>query len=92
MTKKLIPNQQLLVQIRGKITDFPNKQGEYKRQIHYGLFLLCHQAGLRVSEAVNFDLTTKSKKGLYRINRPKGKKERFVYIPKEVIKELKKQN
>lgn len=85
-----IPNQQLLIKISKKINNFPNKQGEYKRQIHYGLFLLCHKSGLRVSEAVKFDLATKTKKGLYRINRPKGKKERFAYIPKAVIKELKK--
>jgi site-specific recombinase XerD len=53
---------------------------------------LGQKAGLRVSEAVNFDLSTKTKKGLYRIEKPKGKKERFVYVPQPVINELKRNN
>ena len=55
-------------------------------------YLLCSEAGLRVGEAVNFDLGNKTRQGLYRIERPKGKKERLVYIPKKVIRELKKNN
>ena len=53
---------------------------------------MCSKAGLRVSEAVSFDLANKTKKGLYRIKKTKGKKERLVYIPKKVIRELRKSN
>jgi integrase len=86
----MLPSLQLLTRISNQIQNIENKQGEYKRKIHYGLFLLCYEAGLRVSEAVNFDLSTETKKGLYQITKTKGKKERLVYIPQKVIKELKK--
>jgi len=88
----MLPTQQLLEKVSKEIKRVPNRQGEHLRKIHYGCYLLCHKAGLRVSEAVKFDLASKVKKGLYRIERPKGKKERLVYIPKKVIKELKKRN
>jgi integrase len=86
----MLPNLSLLEKIQQKIQSLPNQQGEYKRKIHYGCYLLCQKAGLRVSEAINFDLSTKTKKGLYRITKTKGQKERLVYIPKLVINELKK--
>ena len=86
----MFPNLQLLKQIQQQILSLPNQRKESKRKEHYSLFLLCYGAGLRVSEAVNFDLSAKSKKGLYRLNKPKGKKECYVYIPKSVISELKK--
>jgi site-specific recombinase XerD len=53
---------------------------------------LCSQSGLRISEAVKFDLNSKTHKDLYRITKTKGKKERLVYVSKEVIQELKKHN
>ena len=86
----MLPNLSLLEKIQQKIQNLPNKQGEYKRKAHYCCYLLCEKAGLRVSEAINFDLSAKTRKGLYRIEKPKGKKERYVYIPKQVISELKK--
>jgi site-specific recombinase XerD len=52
--------------------------------------LLGYEAGLRVSEAINFDLNSKTRQGLYRLAPTKKHKERFVYIPKSIIKELKK--
>ena len=88
----MLPNLLLLKQIKQQILKISNQQGEYKRQIHYGCYLLCEKAGLRVSEAVKFDLSTKTRKGLYRIEKPKGQKERYVYIPKKVIRELRKNN
>jgi len=88
----MLPTQQLLEKVRRKIMSVPNRKRESKRGIHYGLFLLGYKAGLRVSEAVKFDLASKAKRGLYRIERPKGKKERLVYIPKKVIRELRKNN
>jgi hypothetical protein len=88
----MLPSLQLLEKVSRKIMSVPNRKKESKRRIHYGLFLLGYQSGLRVNEAVSFDLTNKNKQGLYKIERPKGKKERFVYIPKKVIGELKKSN
>ena len=82
----------LLEQIREKVKNVRNKRGEFKRKVHYGCFLLCSKSGLRISEAVKFDLNSKNGKGLYRIEKPKGKKERYVYISKQVIRELKKNN
>ncbi|KLL02201.1 MAG: hypothetical protein MRERC_3c027 [Mycoplasmataceae bacterium RC_NB112A] len=45
-----------LEQIRNKIKLVGNQRGEFKRKIHYGCYLLCSQAGLKVSEAAEFDL------------------------------------
>jgi hypothetical protein len=86
----MLPNLSLLEQVRWKIRNTPNKQGEYKRKTHYCCYLLCEKAGLRVSEAINFNLNTKTRKGLYLLNKTKGRKKRFVYIPQKVINELKK--
>ena len=88
----MLPSQELLKQISRKIKNIPNHRKESKRKVHYCLFLLGYKAGLRISEAVSFSLENKTRQGLYRIERPKGKKERLVYIPKKVIRELKKHN
>ena len=84
----MLPSNQLLTKISQQILTIPNKPKETKRAEHYCLFLLGKEAGLRVSEAVNFDLSTRTHRGLFLI-KSKGKKERFVYIPKEVISECK---
>ena len=88
----MLPSLALLEQISQKIKTIPNQQGEYLRKIHYGCFLLGWSCGLRISEAVKFDLAKKTEKSLYRIEKTKGKKERLVYVPKAVIGELKKNN
>ena len=88
----MLPTQQLLEKVSKEIKKIPNRRGEQLRQVHYGCYLLCSKAGLRVGEAVSFDLANKTRQGLYRIERPKGKKERLVYISKQVIRELKKHN
>ena len=88
----MLPSCQLLEKVSQEIKKVPNRRGESLRKVHYGCYLLCHKSGLRVSEAVSFDLANKTKKGLYRIEKSKGKKERLVYIPKQVIRELKKHN
>jgi len=88
----MLPTLQLLEKVSKEIKSIPNRKGENLRKVHYGCYLLCYKSGLRVSEAVSFDLTNKTKKGLYRIERPKGKKERLVCIPKKVIRKLKKNN
>jgi len=88
----MLPSLQLLEKVSREVRSIPNRRKESKRRVHYGLFLLGYKSGLRVSEAVKFDLEKKNKQGLYRIQKPKGKKERLVYVPKEVIKELKANN
>ena len=88
----MLPSLAVLERIGEEIRSVPNRRKESKRRVHFCLFLLGYKSGLRISEAVKFDLARKNKQGLYRIEKPKGKKERFVYIPKEVIKELKKSN
>jgi len=90
--KKILPSLQELELVRGKIKNIRNRQGEYKRKVHYGCYLLCSESGLRISEAVKFDLNAKTRKGLYRIEKTKGKKERLVYISPQVVSELKKHN
>jgi integrase len=90
--KVSFPSLTILEQVKKSIKEFPNQKKESLRKVHYGVFLLCSQSGLRVSEAVGFDLENKTKKGLYRIEKPKRKKKRLVYVPKETIRELKNQN
>ena len=87
-----LPSKELLTQIRQYILSRPNKPEESKKAVHYGLFLLCSEAGLRVSEAVNFDLANKTEQGLYKITPTKKRQARYVYISPLVIKELKKNN
>ena len=88
----MLPSLAVLERIGEEIISVPNRRKESKWGVHFCLFLLGYKSGLRISEAVSFDLSSKSKGGLYRIEKPKGKKERFVYIPKKVIKELKRNN
>src|SRR5277367_1613735 len=88
----MLPDLQLLEKVSRKIMSVPNRRKESKRGVHFGLFLLGYKSGLRVNEAVNFDLSSKTEQGLYRIKNTKGKRERFVYIRREVIQELKSQN
>jgi len=88
----MLPSLQLLEKVSKEIMSVPNRRKESKRGVHFCCYLLCYKSGLRVSEAISFDLANKTKKGLYLISKPKGKKERFVYVPKKVIRELRKHN
>jgi site-specific recombinase XerD len=88
----MLPSLQLLEKVSRKIMSVPNRRKESKRGVHFCLFLLGYKSGLRISEAVKFDLAKKTKKGLYRIEKSKGQKERLVYIPPKVISELRKNN
>jgi site-specific recombinase XerD len=81
---KMIPTPQLLNQV----ANFIQEQGKFS---YYGLFLLGSQSGLRVSEAVNFDLNLEQKLNLYLIQGKRHKK-RFVYVDPQVVQELKKNN
>ena len=97
-TKKpltLLPTNQLLNQIWDYLLTRPNKKGETKKAEHECLFLLCWKVGLRVSEAISFDLSLEhgeiEYKGLYLL-RGKRQKDRWVYVSPEIVKELKKRN
>jgi len=79
-----LPSPQLLNQISQFIKDHGNKN-------YFCLFLLGSQSGLRVSEAVNFNLSLKKSKNLYLIQ-GKGHKKRTIYVSPAVIRELKKNN
>ena len=89
---KVLPNQQLLSQIWDYLLTRPNKKGEFKKGTNECLFLLCWKVGLRISEAIGFDLNlehqTPEYKGLYLL-RGKGSKERWVFVANEIVKELK---
>ena len=90
--KKTFPSLGELELVRKGIENIGNRKGEFLREVHYGCYLLCSESGLRISEAVKFDLNSKTRQGLYRISKPKGKKERLIYVSSAVIKELKNQN
>jgi len=91
----VLPTNQLLNQIWDYLLTRPNKKGETKKSEHECLFLLCWKVGLRVSEAVGFDLSLEhgeaEYKGLYLL-RGKRQKDRWVYTSPEIVKELKKRN
>ena len=59
-SKKILPSLKELELVRGKIKKNPNKKGEYLRGVHYDCYLLCSESGLRISEAVKFDLNCKN--------------------------------
>jgi len=95
--KKLavLPTNQLLQQIWDYITSRPAKKGEYKKSVMECLYLLGWKVGLRISEALNFDLSLENQEPAYKnlyLLRGKGKKKRWVYVGEEIIRELKKRN
>ena len=97
MSKNLtiLPTNQLLAQVWDYIISRSFKRGEHKKEVMECLFLLGWKAGLRISEALHFDLSLEHGenqfKSLYLL-RGKGKKERWVYVGEEIIRELKKRN
>jgi site-specific recombinase XerD len=80
----MLPNLQLLNQVE----NFIKERGKFS---YYCLFLLGGKAGLRVSEAVNFNLSLKQKENLYLIQ-GKRHKNRAVFVDPTVINELQKIN
>ena len=82
--RKMLPTPQLLNQLANFIKNSRNKN-------YYCLFLLGKETGLRVSEAVNFDLSLKKNENLYLIQGKKHKK-RAVFVDSTVIETLKQNN
>ena len=78
----MIPSPQLL----NKVENFIQAKGKIS---YYCLFLLGEKAGLRVSEAINFDLLLKKSNNLYLIQGKRHKK-RAVFVDPQVISELQK--
>ena len=87
----LLPSQQLLQQIWEHIISRPRKRGEHKKNIYECLFLLGWKVGLRISEAISFDLNLVNPQEqfskLYLV-RGKHQKERWVYVSSEVVSKL----
>jgi site-specific recombinase XerD len=79
-----IPTPQLL----SKVENFIKNKGKFS---YYCLFLLGSKSGLRVSEAINFNLSLKKSKNLYLIQ-GKHHKKRAVFVNPKVISELQKNN
>ena len=77
----MLPTPQFLNQVE----NFIKERGKIS---YYCLFLLGEKAGLRVSEAVNFNLSLKKKENLYLIQGKKHKK-RAVFVDPTVITKLK---
>ena len=91
----VLPTNQLLQQVWDYLINRPIKRGEYRKLEHESLYLLCWKVGLRISEAIGFDLSLEHQdfqyKNLYLL-RGKRDKERWVYIAPEIAKELKKRD
>jgi len=91
----ILPNNQLLNQIWDYLLTRPNKQGEFKKGINECLFLLGWKVGLRISEAISFDLALEHQQAEYKnlyLLRGKRQKERWVFVANEIVKELKLRN
>ena len=91
----ILLTNQLMQQIWDYLLTRPNKKGESKKDLHECLYLLCWKVGLRISEAVGFDLGLEHQEPTYKnlyLLRGKRNKERWVFISPEIIKELKKRN
>lgn len=91
----LIPSAQQIQQAWDYVINRPNRRREKHRENHQCLFLLCWKAGLRVNEAINFDLSLQHTSPEYKdfyLLRGKGQKDRYVYIAPDLLKELKARN
>lgn len=75
----VLPTNQLLQQIWDYLISRPNKKGESQKEKHECLFLLCWKVGLRISEAIGFDLSLEHQQAEYKnlyLLRGKRDKER----------------
>ncbi|RHZ35326.1 hypothetical protein [endosymbiont GvMRE of Glomus versiforme] len=82
----ILPTNQLLQQVWDYITSRSPKKGEYKKLEHESLFLLCWKVGLRISEAIAFDLSLENQEVAYKnlyLLRGKRNKERWVFVRKQ---------
>lgn len=96
MSKNLtiLSTNQLLAQVWDYIISRPSKRGEHKKEISEGLFLLCWKAGLRISEALNFDLSLEHGESQYKnlyLLRGKGKKRGEFMWEKKLFANSKKE-
>ena len=86
----MLPTKKMLKSARAAAQQVAQQSSERKGNIHYGVFLLCFGAGLRVSEAVNFDLS-KQESGLFLVPSKKNQ-VRKVAVNEQIVQELKANN
>jgi len=89
----MLPTKKQIIRVRTvakKWAERKNFSSPSKNQIHYGVFLLCFGAGLRVSEAVSFDYSQKVN-GLYSV-KSKNRSKRYVAVSDKIVSELKFNN
>jgi len=75
----VLPTNQLLAQVWDYIISRPSKRGEHKKEVMECLYLLSWKVGLRISEAINFDLSLENQEVAYKnlyLLRGKRDKER----------------
>lgn len=91
----VIPNYQQISTAWKYLENRSNKKAETKLSFHKCLFLLCWRSGLRVNEAIGFDLQLQNSEigysNFYLIS-GKGQKNRWIPVDNETVKYLKKSN
>jgi site-specific recombinase XerD len=89
---KQIPSQEILIKIQDYLNKRANRKGEHKKDLQHCLLLLCLKAGLRVTEAIGFNLSLENTEPQFKnlfLLRGKRQKDREVYVSPEVISFLK---
>ena len=87
----IIPNYQQISSAWQFLEDRKNKKAETHLKFHKSLFLLCWRSGLRVTEAISFDLNLRHSEpqfSQFYLIRGKGRKDRWVPIDSQTIKYL----
>lgn len=90
----MLPSKKMLKAARAAAYRLSQQTSEKKGNIHYGVFLLCFRAGLRVSEAISFTGQPEAS-GLYVVKSKKtefqrsNKQIRKVAVSEKIVQELK---
>ena len=86
----MLPTKKQIARSREIAKNFSVQPGKSKNKIHYGVFLLCFGAGLRVSEAISFS-EQKKVNGLYQV-KSKNHRQRWTAVSNKIINEIKANN
>src|SRR2546425_6936061 len=86
----MLPTKKQIARSREIAKNFSVQPGKSKNKIHYGVFLLCFGAGLRVSEAISFN-EQKKVNGLYQV-KSKNHRQRWTAVSNKIINEIKANN
>jgi integrase len=88
---KIPPNQKKIKEVWDYVV-VRSRKSKWRNQ-YLCLFLLCWEAGLRVTEAINFNYNLKHPEHPnWYLVRGKGRKDRWVCVHPETIAEIKKKN